>query len=174
MTHRVVDTQGWAKEIREAFQAKPVRRQVDLGFEWPSEVIPIGHAKAEMYISNKWQKNPNKTEMYKHVAEAWQQCYLNPEVEVYDDHGDPVEFCADAQPLNGPMPKHIAHLALAMGIQVEFDNGECHQIEIPKSYWGAAKHPKTGETFLVLYTNERICMILTGDDLDVLADGIVG
>jgi hypothetical protein len=88
--------------------------------------------------------------------------------------------------LDGPMPDAFAELAPILGIQARlFDSvgpdGEPelsedrYQINIAKAMLGAAKHPRSGETFLFVYTEKEgpLCVI-TGDILDVEKDGIVG
>lgn len=167
---RVVDTKGWAKQIREAFQADDSKKEVSLHFSWPTHATLIGQGKAELYHSDKWKKHDD----YKHVAEARQIVYLCPGTKIYDEDGELVRFGGEKSELNGPMPKHFAVLAPSLGLQMKLLSGQHVHVDIPGAIWGAAKHPESEETFLFLYDEDGVRFILTGEELDVTKDGIVG
>jgi uncharacterized cupin superfamily protein len=84
------------------------------------------------------------------------------------------------------MPTVIAELAPILGLEFQpyaepDDDGDelklsdtYHAIDIARAYVGAAVHPTTNKTFLIVYTRSELCAIITGDILAVEKDGIVG
>lgn len=169
-TKRVVDTYEDARQMRETFHASPVRRTEAFGFSWPSQVTEIGIARAEIYHSDKWKT----VDDYKHVAEAPQYVFLCPGTVIEDEDGQRVKFEGERVDVEGPMPKHFAILAKCLGFMMTLHNGEHLEIRIPRAHWGGARHPETGEAFLFLYSDAGVHFIVTGDELDVTEDGIVG
>jgi hypothetical protein len=119
--------------------------------------------------------NGGKWEDYKHVAEAGQDLFVNPEnTVIYDKDGSRVVFDGDTYEIDGPMPKYISELAQNRGLQAVLHDGNYYEIRLPKTKWGSGVHPKTGETFLVLYSPEGIHFLVTGSELDITKHGIVG
>lgn len=175
MARRIVDTHDVAKQIRETFYAKKVRREIPLPCKWPSRARYIGQGRAVMYQSDKWG-GPDQP--WKHIAESEQEVYLTSQTlnSLYDADGNAFSFGPDAEwcEVNGPMPRHMAVLAPSLGLQVTLVTGELREISIPGTYWGATKHPDTGETYLVWYDANAIYALITGEELDVTEDGIVG
>ena len=81
------------------------------------------------------------------------------------------------------MPSHFSILASLIGIQVHlFDekgqlvkDENLYEITVGHGMLAGANFPDTGEPFLVVYTRtEGVHMIITGTELDVEKDGIVG
>ena len=185
------DARADAVSIREKFIDAPVTKEEAMRWKWPRHMQEIGrwHASdgAIMYASNKWQKNPNKIIDYKHVAEGPQRLLAVPRfVRQYHHTSKPVKIYGPTVELNRPMPDAFAVLAPILGLQAElYDCGtdaspessgdSTYQIEIGNAMLGAAKHPETGRTFLFVYTeSEGPLCVITGDELDVEKDGIVG
>jgi hypothetical protein len=168
------NTENVAREIRERFYDAKVRRKITLDCEWPNEVLFIGTGKSAMYQSDKWG-GPDQP--WKHIAESNQEVYLTKHAidGLYDEHGSRFQFDDEEWfEVNGAMPKHLAVLAPSLGVQVKLSSGELFEIAIPATLWGATQHPDTGETYLVLFDKKHIYCLITGDELDVLEDGIVG
>ena len=187
---RVVDTSGVyeaAIKQRKVFHGSVAGKRTQLSSPWPEELVHIGKCVGSIYWSNK-SLNGGKWETYKHIAEAGQDLFLNPETTVLlDRNGQEVVFCGDEDEQSGSavagcdvykvtskMPRHITALAEDRGIQAVLHDGSYYEIRLPKAMWGSGVHPDTGETFLVLYSKEGIHFLVTGEELDITADGIVG
>lgn len=187
MSRRIVevtDTEEDALDMYERFHDKPSKRQVKFDFSWPTHVQEIGEAKAQMYRSNKWKANPKDFEDYKHIAEAFQLCYATPGFLRDYATGKSLPVHGPKLEVQGPMPKHFTILAPLIGIQIRlYDKNESlpprdenlYEVVVPRGMLAGARHPKTGESFLFVYTKTHgIGMIITGDELAVEKDGIVG
>jgi hypothetical protein len=185
MTKRVevIDTEEDAREIYKKFHDKPSKRRVNMDFTWPTVVQEIGEAKAQMYRSNKWKMNPKEYEDYKHVAEAFQRCYVVPGFLRDYNSNRSLPVYGPKLEVQGPMPKHFTILAPLIGIQVRLydkggklpKEGNLYEVVIPSGMLGGAKHPDTGEVFLFVYTKTGgIGLMITGDELGIEKDGIVG
>jgi hypothetical protein len=182
---RVIDTSREARDMYQTFMDRPSRRQLRFDWTWPAKMQHVGEAKAQMYKSNKWKKNLDDWEAYKHIAEDYQDCYITPGFLVSNQdpnrrltvHGPLVEF-------ERPMPKHFAILAPCRGVQIKlFDEREdlprgddnLYQVDVRHAYWGGAIHPATKEHFLFLFSKEvGVGLVITGDSLAITKDGIVG
>lgn len=175
-----------AIKLRETFMDRESRRKTKLKWKWPERLVEAGSCEAVMYTSDKWREEGDFVD-YKHVAEGPQVLYVR-EGFLRDYDGNDLESCGEVVELVHEMPDTIAMLAPILGIQCRLyeqdEDGESYlpngdenlyQIDISGAKLGAAKHPETGETFLVVYTESGgvLCMI-TGTKLDVLKDGIVG
>lgn len=180
---RVANTESQARRMFENFHAKDSKRKFKFDFGWPKELQEVGRAKAQMYRSNKWQFDPKNTEDYKHIAEASQQCFVVPGFLQEFGSKKPLEVHGPTYDVEEPMPEHITILAPLIGIQVHlFDEdlklrkGErLYEIVVQGGMLGGANDPKTGEPFLVVYTRRGgVHMLITGKELDVEKDGIVG
>ena len=179
----VIDAEKEARDLFEKFHDKPSKRQYKMDFGWPTSVQEIGEANAQMYRSNKWKSDPKDYEDYKHIAEGFQSCYVTP--------GFLRDYSTNkAMPVHGPsfdvqepMPEHFTILAPLIGIQVRLyekggklpKSGNLYEVTVPRGMLGGAKHPKTGDVFLFVYTKTHgVGMIITGDKLGIEKDGIVG
>jgi hypothetical protein len=164
---------------------------------------------AAIYWSNK-SLNGGKWEIYKHIAEAGQDLFINPDTTtLFDRHGRELAFVIDdarpnlskaqetkfvddllketgrkerVSPIFGcalyevteAMPLYVTTLAEDRGIQAVLQDGSYYEVRLPKAMWGSGIHPDNGETFLVLYSQEGIHFLVTGKELDITGDGIVG
>ena len=184
MTVRVVETKDVAKKTFQTFYDRPSAREIPLSFGWPKKLQEVGVGKAEMYTSTKWDKHDD----YKHVAEGTRTVYVEPGFLRMDSHPSrPMPVFGPMCEFEEPMPKHFARLGPLLGLQMRlYDRDEKGEIFVPKkdqriyevqiarAVLGAAKHPKTGETFLFVYTPEGVHVILTGSRLSIEKDGIAG
>lgn len=176
-----------AERLRETFVDRPVERVEYVKWDWPKRMHEVGQCVAVMYSSDKWRSRGDN-EDYKHVSEGEQRLFVR-EGFLRDADADPsgrqkLDVCGPAVEVNGRMPEAFAVLAPLLGIQArlyecageaEPELGDEHfQINIDGATLGAAKHPDTGETFLIVYTPSQVLAMVTGDVLDVKQDGIVG
>jgi hypothetical protein len=180
----LVDTEPQARRMFEEFHAKPSKRRVSYGFSWPSTVQEVGRAVSQLYRSNKWKMNPRDFEDYKHIAEAPQYCYAVPGF-LRDSTGKkPLQVYGEKVGVPADMPKHFTILAPLIGIQIRLydkggklpkgDNG-LYEIAVPHGLLGGARFPDNEEAFLLVYTRQGgVHMLITGKELDVEKDGIVG
>lgn len=179
----VVDTLEDARRIRETFVDRASEKQKKMPFSWPSELQEIGRCEAVMYTSDKWKK-VGDYEDYKHIAEAPQEFiarsgFLRSRV---GSRWRPMRVHGPTVELIEPMPKHFAFLSPLLGVQICLyrDNqrrrGEYVEVTVPKGLLGGARHPETNAPFLIIYTEERggLHAIVTGPELDIEKDGIVG
>lgn len=174
---RNFDAEQEARRIRETFMDRPATKKTLESWAWPEKMQEAGVCDAVMYSSDKWRK-PGDFVDYKHRAEATQRLYVA-ENFLGDLQGRPLKTYGTTVSVSG-MPTVIAHLAKILGIQCRlFDSrkrlGDPYQVDIGRGELGAATHPETGERFLVIYTkaNGPLC-IISGDELDIEKDGIVG
>lgn len=164
-----------AKKLRETFTDRPMRKQTDLGWQWPRSMECVGVCTAVMYTSDKW-KRIGDFEDYKHISESGRSSHkllvsksfdlgLSADVDVYEDGYE----------LNN-MPSAVAELANILGLQFQLcdQRGKLleqdYQVNIVRAKLGAATHPN-GETILLVYTRQALCCLITG--FEVEKDGIV-
>lgn len=181
---KLVDTRDKAKDIFETFHAKESRRQVSFPFNWPRQMQEVGRAIAQLYRSNKWKMNPRDFEDYKHIAEAPQRLYVVPGFLQDAEDGGPLKVYGPKITLPEEMPKHFSILATLIGVQARLyepngklprgDNG-LYEIAVKHGMLGAARFPDNDEPFLFVYTKQGgVHMLITGTELDIEKDGIVG
>lgn len=180
---KTVDTELEASEMFEDFYARPSKRRVNFDFGWPRRYQEVGVAQAQMYRSNKWKKNLKEFEDYKHVAEGEQHCYVVPGFLRDYETNKPLKTYGPMIELDEEMPQHITILAPLIGVQVQLydrrgkiQKGEnLYEIVVPHGMLAGGRFPRTEEAFLVVYTkSEGVHMIITGEELDIERDGIVG
>lgn len=183
----LVDAKGQAERIREAFVDRPVEKVEEMSWSWPKQLRLVGSCLAVMYTSDKWQKKRGDMIDYKHIAEGPQNFYVAHDF-LRDFDSDPsgsakLQVGGPMIEMQGTMPDAFAVLAPALGVQAQLNGpdgmepnpGEnLYQIDLDGVTLGAAKHPETGETFLILYDDKRVLALITGRILDVEKDGIVG
>lgn len=174
-----------ARDIRRRFHDKDPSQEKPVPWSWPSELQEIGTCEAVMYASNKWQSSPNRIIDYKHIAEGPQRILVREGFVRDNRSGKGLRVVGPVHELND-MPDAFAVLDRILGVQVRLYEGTdesfrlprgddgYYQIDIPNAYLGAAKHPETGQTFLIVYTNEGVHCVIVGDQLAVEKDGIVG
>lgn len=185
---RVVDTRKQAVDMFKTFHSRSPSREVPVTWTWPRRMLEAGVGQAEMYTSNKWQDNLREFEDYKHIAEGKRMTYVRPGwMRVWGNPHRRVPLVGDTVEFDQPMPKHFCILAKLIGIQLRLfeqaqdgdvylpKNGDVYEVRLSRGMLGGAEHPETGEKFLFVYTRQGgIGMIITGNDLDITHDGIVG
>jgi hypothetical protein len=187
---RVVDTKAGAQKTFKVFHDRTHRKELPFEFGWPASMQEVGEGKAEMYRSNKWQKNLQQYEEYKHVVEGTRTVYMEPGF--LREWGNPrkaIELCGPMVAFEEPMPKHFARLGPLLGLQVRLyrcddgepylpdgdgEDGNLYEITVARAYLGGAEHPSTGERFLFVYDARGVHIVLTGGELGIEKDGIVG
>jgi len=180
---RMVSNESVAVKIRETFTDRPATKRTAVHWQWPEELHEIGICEAVMYTSDKW-KRKGSFEDYKHVAEGKQWLHVQPGLLVeYDNPKKKLPVVGPYTELTGPMPLEFAELAPILGVQVQLykasgrdfvPSGEYRQVDLARAKLGGAEHPKTRERFLIIYTPSELLAVITGEELDILADGIVG
>lgn len=181
---KVIDTENQAVSMFETFYDRNPTKRVKTDFTWPKEMVEVGQARAQMYRSNKWKKNLSEYEEYKHIAEGYQACYAVPGfLREYNNPRKALKVHGDMVDVPQKMPKHFTVLAPLIGVQIQLygSDGRLHgskglyEVEIARGMLGGARFPDNDEAFLFIYTNSGgVHMIITGEELEVEKDGIVG
>lgn len=107
---RIVDAEPIARQMREQFTKKPVRRRTEMPFSWPAALQHVGDSIAVGYASDKW-KADGDWELFKHLSESRNSALLAPEFLVWDSRRS-VTMIGPRVRLDGPMPRHFAPLGL--------------------------------------------------------------
>lgn len=190
-----------ARRMVNTFKDRPVEYRVDLSFTWPNQLQNVGDSLAIAYNSDKWEKPPRgkrKWTDYKHLAESRNIVFVRKGL-LYDYHNPskswpvvgPMEHFRDV-----PMPNGIADLGLFEEADLVLyegidEDGEPYfsddedenvvKVTIRHAKVGGAKirwskvGPYEDQIFLFVYTEKQgVHMIIIGEELDVLKDGIVG
>ena len=189
---RIVDTLELAKNTRRTFTKKEPKELREYPWTWPTQLQHVGDSLAVAYASDKW-KDDGDYELYKHLAESRNRALCVPgflaplgSQDKYPVYGPMVDFTGVT------MGKHIALLGYFEEADLQLHVGE-HD---GHAYLGdknegvvrvMVKHALLGggvmdgdRPFLVVYSEPRdndpggVHMIITGDELDIEADGIVG
>jgi hypothetical protein len=173
-----------ARKLRETFMDRPPARQTIVPWEWPRTLQEVGIGEAITYSSDKWKKN-GEHEDYKHVAEGPQRVWVRPDYLVlYENPSTRLEVVGPSKKLRH-MPDSFAVLADATSVQLRLYKGtnsrhvvpnpddNLWQVNLAKTKLGGARF-RNGDAFLVFYTSSGVDMIIVGDELDILKDGIVG
>jgi len=181
-----------AVDLRETFVDRPAERADGMPWEWPKRLREVGQCTGVMYSSDKWQKRRGDLIDYKHVSEGPQRISVARGF-LRDFESDPsgrrrLKVVGPEKNVDGPLPDSFALLAPLLGMQIRLyqqidgelvlPEGEDGRYQVDtdpeKVMLGAAKHPKSDETFLIVYDDEKLLAIITGDILDIEKDGIVG
>lgn len=155
-------------------------------WQWPKSLREVGTCLAVMYSSDKWRK-PSDFIDYKHVAEGPQVLYCRPGF-IVDELGQPLRIPGRRVDIGGELPDTIALLAPILGVQCQLyqvggrdgyylPNGDegLTELVIPKAKLGAVRDHHSGSVYLVVYTeSEGVLCLISGAELDVTKDGIVG
>lgn len=199
---RVYDAYDIAKDMRETFADRPVERIESHDFDWPVAMQNVGDSLSVAYASDKWQpkdaRGRREVELYKHLAESRNQALAAPGV--LFDHDDPNEPWPVRGPMvrlsDVPMPRHFAVLGLFEEINLMLygagsdkrprfrsnpDDDIVH-VRVRHAYLGGSKilwsredQGAEDEPFIFVYTKEAgVMFVVTGDELDIERDGIVG
>ena len=173
-----------ARKLRETFMDRPPARESIVPWEWPSTLQEVGIGEAITYSSDKW-KQRGQNEDYKHVAEGKQRVWVRPGYLVlYESPSTRLKVVGPRQQLRH-MPDSFAVLADATSVQLRLYTGtnkrhivpnpdsNLWQVNLSRTKLGGARF-RNGDAFLVLYTREGVDMMIVGEKLDILKDGIVG
>lgn len=174
----LVGDEGFARNKRRTFHDSDPRGKYVIAQGWPSEMRHIGTVLSVSYASDKWGEDTEQD--YKHVAEGPQSLFIAGKVDGVRPYGPMVS-------LPKKMPRDVAELAKLYNVQAHLFGGldgrgrgvhtsedSVYTLDWPGSILYAARFPDTGEPFLCVCSRGEICAIITGDELDVLKDGIVG
>ncbi len=195
MSRRIYEAESIARDIRRTFTAKEEMKKHNFTFNWPRKWQNVGDSLAIAYSSDKW-KDEGDCELYKHLSEATQFAYCIPGF--LRDYENP----AKAWPTIGPsvdmseipMPREFAILALFEEIDLRLHTGGTDdeprfgkknegivKVTVAHGYLGASKimwsevEDRDDEPFLFVYTKkDGPLIVVLGEELDILADGIVG
>jgi hypothetical protein len=174
-----------AKKIRETFVDRKMEKEVQIHWSWPKAMLDVGQCEAVQYTSDKWKKRGDYQD-YKHVAEGPQHLYVRDGFLREYGSRRALEVESARVELPKKMPTAIAELAPILGFQfqpyIESDDPDddlelsdtYFHVNIARAYIGAAQLPGSNEVFLIIYTKDDLCAIITGDILNVEKDGIVG
>lgn len=198
---RVVDARKEAERMRRTFQDEDPKKAERMPFTWPEELQLVGHCLGVVYSSDKWKRDP-EFEDYKHIAEAPQYLLVPDRFLIDWETGDPLDVVGPWVPLPRLMPRHFATLAKFLGVQMRLydqmdDDGDGKlgtgadsliEFRVSRAFLGGARVPEgndeelaplglePGRAFLFVYTTNQagVHCIITGEELDVEKDGIVG
>lgn len=189
---RVYDAEDVAREMRETFTAKNVREKINFRFDWPKRMQHIGDSLAVAYQSDKW-KDEGDYELYKHLAESKNRVFaISGFLRDYDDPKKPwptIGPMVDFMEL--PLPKDIAELALFEEVNLRLHikgtdarprfgrgNDGIVKVTLAHGMLGGGKLKWSADNlqpFIFVYTeSEGVKLFITGDELDIEADGLVG
>lgn len=198
---RVYDAKELAQNTAQRFNDRPWEYKQNLPFSWPKNLRNVGDSLAVAYASDKWKPKKNsgsrEVELYKHLAESRNRAFVKPGL-LYDYHSPSKSWPVIGPTMSFedcPMPKHFAILGLFEEVDLqlytagsnadpEFSDDEDEgivKITVRHGMLGggyfmwSAIDEGDDEPFLFVYTKTSgVCMILTGEDLDIQKDGIVG
>ncbi len=182
-----------AKNMRETFMDAGLEYgPYDTGLSWPTQFAPIGKGLSFAYTSHKWEKQ-GKFNDYKHVAEAPQTVYAAPVLL----RQIPRSLSGDPFVLERPdfvLPLETAELSQLLYLEMEMfarpgrlaGNEGLRRITIPGAvlYGGYARRPDAPATsrskgdykpfLFAAKKGEGVILLVTGRELSVTRDGIVG
>lgn len=192
-----------AKGIAETFKDRPVEFEEELDFEWPDELQMVGSSLGVAYDSDKWKPKNNagkrQSELYKHIAESPNRIYAVPGlIQREDEDGKAAKTIGPKLSLKElsasgdvEMPEHFAVLGRFMECNCILHTGGtnarpvlankgddgCVTLTVRHGMLGASKFRRNGklQPFLFVYHPEvGVYFLITGDELDIEKDGIVG
>lgn len=174
-----------AAELRQTFVDREPENIESMNWDWPRSLVHCGSCLAVMYRSDKWQKRRGQMVAYKHLAEGPQQLYVRRGfIQGYPGHEN-LKAMGPSAPIAG-MPTAFAVLADCIGVQAQLfqrdkkgfylPNGSDNicQIDLDGLKLGGGHHPETNDAFLVIYDSDNCYCLITGSELDIEKDGIVG
>lgn len=187
--NRLVPTEQIAERTFVTFYDRAPKRDMHLGFSWPREMQEIGIGRAEIYRSNKWQRDLREFDEYKHVVEGDRTMLVTEGfVREWAQPNRRIPVVGPTVKILGPMPGHVTRLGPLLGLQMrlyedvvndlgvlpsEKDVG-WFEMRIAHAWLASAEHPETGEVFLCVYDKHGVHVILTGGRLSIEKDGIAG
>lgn len=190
-----------AKQMRRTFTDRDLDFGLyDTGIEWPKKVAWIGMGLSIAYTSDKWEKSDVWND-YKHVAEAPQRVFATPAITNKHlrrcESGDPFP----PGDLDWALPDVVAELTPLLFVEVRIfdrvtDRGDgvfaddpdrgVKRLILPNTmlFGGYARRPEASPSstrrrdhkpVLCVGSREHGCLlVITGDELDVTRDGLVG
>jgi hypothetical protein len=193
---RVLEAHEIAANLRTTFTDKPLKRDRQYHFSWPTLWQHIGDSLAVAYASDKW-KDDGEFELYKHLAESPNRVLCIPHfLYTYRQPRRPIEVVGPTISLAGvPMPKHFALLGYFEEADLRLYTGGTNerptfgegkddgvvQVRVRHGYVGASKilwsrqSRRPDQPFLVVFTESGgPVMLIVGTELDIENDGIVG
>ncbi len=196
---KVYDTEDIAREMRETFQAAPVRKREEMPFGWPKSLQHVGDSLSVAYASNKWKEDPGDFELFKHLAESHNRCLCKPGVlRSYHNHESKWKVIGPTVTLDSmPLPRHFAVLGMFEEIDLrlfvdgtdeepEFGRNKsdgCVKVTLAtKIPWSAVEDEdedfgwrEHDDPILFVYTKaDGVLMLIVGDELAVGKDGVEG
>lgn len=199
---KVFEANEIAKGIAETFKDRPVEREERLDFDWPDKLQMVGQNLGVAYDSDKWKAKGSNglrpSELYKHVAESDNRIYVPPTLPFEDHQGKRLKKIGPRISLRElsedgeiEMPKHFAILGRfeecncvlhTKGtnenpkLASKGDEG-CFTLRVPHGMLGASKF-RRGDKYqpfiFVYHPVDGIYFLITGDELGIEKDGIVG
>ena len=143
-----------------------------------------------MYRSNKWKKDLREYDEYKHVVEGTRTVYMVPGfLRKWRSSRQEIDVCGPMVTFEEPMPQHFTRLGPLLGLQVRLfacgdgeptvvkgdgEDGRLYEVTMARAFLGGAEHPETKEKFLFVYDARGVYVLLTGGELGIEKDGIVG
>lgn len=192
---RVYDAEDVARDMRETFTKKKVREKIQFPFDWPKKMQHVGDSLAVAYQSDKW-KDEGDFELYKHLAESKNRVFM---VSGFlRDYHNPKKAWPTIGPMIDmteiPLPKDFAELALFEEADLKlhvkgtesrprFGRGDDGIVKVTlahgmlgggKIMWSEVNGDEDQPFLFVYDEREGVKLFITGDELDVEADGIVG
>lgn len=200
---KVFDAEDIARGISETFKDRPVENRETLKFGWPDKLQMVGQNLGVAYDSNKWKPRDaagrRESELYKHIAESPNRVYADPnliQLEGNDGRlartiGPKISLKQLSKSKGFAMPEHFAVLGLFMECNCILhtdgtDDGPllpergdegCFTLTVQHGMLGASKFMSGGtmRPFIFVYhPTGGVYFIITGDELDIEKDGIVG
>lgn len=191
---QVIDAEDVARKYVEVFKDRDVRKREQHNFGMPTLWRNVGDSLAVAYASDKWKKIGNY-ELYKHLAESRNRLFVQPGLLVDWDTSDEFPVIGPMVDISDvPMPKHFAELGFFEEGNFKLYTGGTDEkpkfgkggdgvvaVVIRHAYVGASKimwseiGAGKDQPFLFIYTKKDGPLIfITGEELDVKKDGIVG
>lgn len=190
-----------ARNISETFKDRPVETEETLDFDWPDKLQEVGESVGVAYDSDKWKpRGPGgrrDSEVYKHIAESRNRIYAEPGLLQPDiglelkPIGPKLSLREASQRGSIVMPESFAVLGRFIECNVILHTAGTDQaprratsgdkgvvtFSVKHGMLGASKMKRDGklQPFLFVYRPDfGVYFIITGDELDIERDGIVG
>lgn len=195
------DAKPVARIITEVFKDRPVETEETLDFDWPDVVQEVGEPLGVAYDSDKWKPRNGdgrrESEVYKHIRESRNRIYVEPGLLQPDTgfdfepigprlslkeasrHGEiimPDSFAVLGRFVECNVVLHTSGTDEAPRRATSGDKGVV-TFSVKHGMLGASKMRRDGrlQPFLFVYRPDfGVYFIITGDELDIERDGIVG
>lgn len=198
---RVYDAEDIAKGMVRSFKDREPEYVENFRWRWPSYLQNVGDSLAVAYASDKWKpkdsQGKREMELYKHLAESRNRAFVKPGLlhDYYDTNSEWPVIGPETSFEDVPMPNSFAILGLFEEVDLQLycfgdedgpefsddpDEGIV-KVTVRHGMLGGSKFlwSKVGqgsdEPFIFVYTRSAgVLMIMTGEELDIEKDGIVG